>query len=226
MTEKVSKKGGDGYNSSKHSSGNVSKDVIGDTVDSALGGTFGDGNDAIAWAAQDAAVNYISHYPGSPVNRVIDVLAQNEQNQDYLINHALNEHIAALAVMGASLCGARSLLVLKHVGLNIAADPLNYSAVCKIKGAMVVVVGTDPGARTSTGEEDVHWYATQFNLPLLEPATVQGVYTCVKQAFKFSEQAQMPVLVFVPGRIAYQSSLISRIKDDRSKRDFTFKKDP
>jgi indolepyruvate ferredoxin oxidoreductase alpha subunit len=125
---------------------------------------FGDGSDAIAWFEQDACVNYISHYPGSPVNRVIDVLAANENNHNYIINHALNEHIAVLSVMGASLCGARSLLVMKHVGLNIAADPLNYSAVTKIKGGMVIVMGTDPGARTtSTGEEDVHWYALQFN---------------------------------------------------------------
>ncbi len=185
---------------------------------------FGDGNDAIAWAALDSSVNYISHYPGSPVNRVIDVLDKNSDN--YIINHALNEHIAALSVMGASLCGARSLLVMKHVGLNIAADPLNYSAVCKIKGGMVIVVGTDPGARTSTGEEDVHWYAPQFNLPLLEPATVQGVYSSVKQAFVISEQTELPVLVFVPGRIAYQSSLISRQKESLPLRNFSFEKDP
>ena len=100
---------------------------------------FGDGNDAIAWAAQDSDVAYVSHYPGSPVNRVIDVMEkslgqQQEAHQDYKINHALNEHIAALSTLGASLCGARSLLVMKHVGLNIAADPLNYSAVIKIKG--------------------------------------------------------------------------------------------
>ncbi|MCF6190694.1 MAG: thiamine pyrophosphate-dependent enzyme [Cocleimonas sp.] len=191
-----------------------------------LKGTFGDGNDAIAWAAQDASVNYISHYPGSPVNRVIDVLEADLHDESYIINHALNEHIAALSVMGTSLCGARSLLVMKHVGLNIAADPLNYSAVIKIKGGMVVVVGTDPGARTSTGEEDVHWYAAQFNLPLLEPTSVQNTYDCVKQAFEISEQTQLPVLVFVPGRIAYQSSLISRQKEEVSARSFLFEKDP
>ncbi len=189
---------------------------------------FGDGNDAIAWAAQDAGVNYIAHYPGSPVNRVINVLE--ESNHPYIINHALNEHIAALSVMGASLCGARSLLIMKHVGLNIAADPLNYSAVTKIKGGMVIVVGTDPGARTSTGEEDVHWYAPQFNLPLLEPATVQDVYHFVQQAFELSEQARLPILIFVPGRLAYQSSLISRNPSKTIKHDpiqeFSFQKDP
>ncbi len=186
---------------------------------------FGDGNDAIAWAAQDSGVDYVSHYPGSPVNRVLDVLSA-EKSPDYLINHALNEHIAALATLGASLCGARSLLVMKHVGLNIAADPLNYSAVTKIKGGMVVVVGIDPGARSSTGEEDVHWYAPQFNLPLLEPVSVQNVYELVKQAFVFSEETQMPVLVFVPGRIAYQSSLIERNVERHISRKFQFRKDP
>jgi indolepyruvate ferredoxin oxidoreductase alpha subunit len=190
------------------------------------GSTFCDGNDAIAWAAQDATVGYVSHYPGSPVNRVVDVLEQDSEEYEYLINHALNEHIAALSTMGASLCGARSLLVMKHVGLNIAADPLNYSAVTKIKGGMVVVVGTDPGARTSTGEEDVHWYAPQFNLPLLEPATVQEVYNSVKHAFEISEEVQLPVLVFVPGRIAYQSSKITRQQEEIKPPNYKFTKDP
>ncbi len=186
---------------------------------------FGDGNDAIAWAAEDAGIAYFSHYPGSPVNRVANVLSA--ANIDALIiNDALNEHIAALAAMGASLCGARSLVVMKHVGLNIAADPLNYSGVIKITGGMVVVVGTDPGARASTGEEDVHWYAPQFNLPLFEPASVAAIYHTVKQAFIVSEQAQLPVLVFVPGRLAYQSSLIQRLPANAPKRDFQFRKDP
>ncbi len=189
-------------------------------------GIFADGNDAIAWAAQDAGVDYVSHYPGSPVNRVVDVLEQDKQQYNYKINNALSEHIAALATMGASLCGARSLLVMKHVGLNIAADPLNYSAVLKIKGGMVVVVGTDPGARTSTGEEDVHWYAPQFNLPLLEPVDVAGVYDAVKRAFEISEEVQLPVLVFVTGRIAYQSSQITRVQESIKQAEFSFTKDP
>lgn len=187
--------------------------------------SFGDGNDAIAWAAEDAGVTYFSHYPGSPVNRVADVLVKS-QRESLIINHALNEHIAALSAMGASLCGARSLVVMKHVGLNIAADPLNYSGVIKITGGMVVVVGTDPGARSSTGEEDVHWYAPQFNLPLFEPASVDAIYQTVKKAFDVSEQSQLPVLVFVPGRLAYQSNLIQRIDDAPAAKPLQFKKDP
>lgn len=187
---------------------------------------FGDGNDAIAWAAQDAGVDYIAHYPGSPVNRVVDVLSEDASEHRYLINNALNEHIAALSVMGASLCGARSLLVMKHVGLNVAADPLNYAGQIKIKGGMVIIVGTDPGARSSTGEEDVHWYAPQFNFPLLEPTDPQNLYGAVTQAFALSEQLQLPVLVFIPGRIAYQSSLITREAAAERARNFDFDNDP
>jgi len=187
--------------------------------------SFGDGNQAIAWAAQDAGVHYVAHYPGSPVNRVVPEI-ENDSSGRIIINHALNEHIAALSAMGASLTGARSLLVMKHVGLNIAADPLNYAGVSKIKGGMVIVVGTDPGARTSTGEEDVHWYAPQFNFPLLEPVSTQDVYEQVKQAFSLSEKTQTPVLVFVPGRLAYLSSDIQRTTDDYKEPLLVFNKNP
>ena len=181
---------------------------------------FGDGNEAVAWAAEDAGVSFASHYPGAPVARVAEALPRS-----ITVNHALNEHVAALAALGASLCGARSLVVMKHVGLNIAADPLNYAGAVKITGGMVVVVGTDPGARSSTGEEDVHWYAPQFNVPLLEPASVQGVYDAVVEAYRISESTMLPVLVFVPGRIAYQSSLIRRERQPAAPRELRFIKD-
>ena len=183
-----------------------------------------DGNQIIASAALDAGIDFFTHYPGSPVNRVANALERHKPN-DLVINNALNEHVSTLSAMGASLCGARSLVVMKHVGLNIAADPLNYSAVCKIRGGMVVVVGTDPGARSSTGEEDVHWYAPQFNLPLLEPATPQGLYDSIKEGFEISERHRLPVLVFVPGRLAYQSGLVQRSATSRQQRSFSFEKD-
>ncbi len=194
--------------------------MIGNSSETAEG--FGDGNDAAAWAAEDVGVRFVSHYPGSPVNRVADVLAASPC--DITFNHALNEHVAVMAALGASLCGARSLVVMKHVGLNIAADPLNYAGAVRIKGGMVVVVGTDPGARTSTGEEDVHWYAAQFNIPLLEPVSVQGVYETVGNAYAISERLHLPVLVFVPGRIASQSSVISRCRQPVATRVLTFEK--
>ncbi len=168
------------------------------------------GNEAVAWAAAAAGVRYFSHYPGSPVNLVEPTLKRISKDRGAAIvfNDALNEHVAALAAAGASFSGVRSLLVMKHVGLNVAADPLNYIGYTGVKGGMVVVVGTDPGANASTGEEDVHWYVPMMNLPLYEPASPGDAYRAVLEAFDTSERHQLPVLVFLPVRLCYGSEVI------------------
>jgi indolepyruvate ferredoxin oxidoreductase alpha subunit len=164
-----------------------------------------DGNLAIAQAAIESGVSYFSHYPGSPVNQVDKHLRALSQECDASIvfNDALNEHIAVLAAAGASFSGMRSLVVMKHVGMNIAADPLNYIGYTGVNGGMVIVVGTDPGAVCSTGEEDVHWYVPQFNFPLFEPTSVAGIRECINEAFVSSEKADVPVLVFIPAALCF-----------------------
>ncbi|NBT69418.1 MAG: hypothetical protein EBT78_16845 [Betaproteobacteria bacterium] len=166
------------------------------------------GNEAIGYAALHAGVDFFAHYPGSPVNGVEPHLKHlNTQHQRGIIfNDALNEHVAALSAMGASMAGARSMLVMKHVGLNIAADPLNYVGYSGVRGGMVIIVGTDPGANSSTGEEDVHWYAKQFNLPLFEPTHIQEIYDTVIDAFDLSESLEIPVMVFVTGLICHNTA--------------------
>ena len=185
-------------------------------------------NEAIAWGALSAGVDFMSHYPGSPVNLVERYLKKlNKQfNRNVQFNDSLNEHVAALSAAGASYCGARSLCVMKHVGLNIAADPFNYLGYTGVKGGMVIIVGTDPGANSSTGEEDVHWYVPQFNYPLFEPTSVEECYLHTKQAFELSEKHEIPVMVFVPGRLANNVTSINvDIKTTHKKRPFYFKKD-
>ena len=185
-------------------------------------------NEAIAWGALSSGVDFMSHYPGSPVNFVDRYLKKlNERfNRKIEFNDSLNEHVAALAAAGASYCGARSLCVMKHVGLNIAADPLNYLGYTGVKGGMVIVVGTDPGANSSTGEEDVHWYVPQFNFPLFEPTTVEECFAYTQQAFSLSEKHEIPVLLFVPGRLAYNVSTINvEVETAQRKEEFYFEKD-
>lgn len=186
-----------------------------------------DGNEAVAWGAISAGVNYFAHYPGSPINKVEPAIKELATNFSLNIcfNDSLNEHIAALSSAGASYCGARSLLVMKHVGLNIAADPLNYIGYTGVKGGMAIVVGTDPGANSSTGEEDTHWYAPQFNFPLFEPTTVKEIYSFVKNSFEISEKYELPILIFIPGRLCYNSDTITipeNVKKNYSKRKFRF----
>lgn len=185
-------------------------------------------NEAIAWAAVSAEINLLSHYPGSPVNMVErHVKKLNKRfSTNIKFNDSINEHVATLSAAGASYCGARSLVVMKHVGLNIAADPLNYVGYTGVKGGMVIIVGTDPGANSSTGEEDVHWYVPQFNFPLLEPTSVQECYDFTIRAFEISERYEIPVLLFIPGRLAYNYSLVKVSLSNKPKtKSFYFEKD-
>ncbi len=185
-------------------------------------------NEAIAWGALSAGVDFMSHYPGSPVNLVERYLKKLNKrfNRNVQFNDSLNEHVAALSAAGASYCGARSLCVMKHVGLNIAADPFNYLGYTGVKGGMVIIVGTDPGANSSTGEEDVHWYVPQFNYPLFEPTSVEECFSYTKEAFELSEKYEIPVMVFVPGRLANNVTSINiDLETTHNKRTFYFKKD-
>lgn len=187
------------------------------------------GNEALAWAAAEAKVDFFSHYPGSPVNLVEPILKKinQEHNLGITFNDSLNEHIATLAAAGASYCGARSMVVMKHVGLNIAADPINYLGYTGVKGGMVIVVGTDPGANSSTGEEDPHWYVPQVGFPLFEPKNIQDIQKYTLQAFEVSEKYEIPVFLFIPGRIAYHSDLIDiPTRPTPSHKNFQFIKEP
>lgn len=185
-------------------------------------------NEAISWAAAAANVNFVSHYPGSPVNLIEPHLKKLNNRFDRKIefNDSLNEHVAALSAAGASYCGARSLTIMKHVGLNIAADPFNYIGYTGVKGGMVIIVGTDPGAVSSTGEEDVHWFVPQFNFPLFEPTSVQECYDYTIEAFELSERYQIPVMIFIPGRLAYNHSSIKvSLQNNKLNKKFYFEKD-
>ena len=185
------------------------------------------GNQAAAYAAMDAGVQFFSHYPGSPVNKVEPALKKLNQEHNLAIefNDAHNEHIAALAAMGASYSNARSMLVMKHVGLNIAADPLNYAGYSGIKGGLVIVVGTDPGANSSTGEQDVHWYARTFNFPLFEPVSVQEIYDYTRKAYHVSEKYELPVFVFIPVELAHTIAHVKQGNIESNTKKIHFDKD-
>jgi len=168
------------------------------------------GNEAVAWAAAFSGVDFFAHYPGSPVNQIEPALKKlnHRYHLDIAFNDALNEHVATLAAAGASYCGARSMVVMKHVGMNIAADPLNFIGYPGVKGGMVIVVGTDPGATCSTGEQDVHWYVSQTNFPLFEPCSIAEIYSHTTEAFSLSERYEVPVYLFLPARLCFNSDLV------------------
>lgn len=185
------------------------------------------GNEAVAYAAMDSRVKLFSHYPGSPVNKVEPALKSlnSKHGLGIAFNDAHNEHIAALSAMGASFSQARSMLVMKHVGLNIAADPLCYAGYTGVKGGMLIIVGTDPGANSSTGEQDVHWYAKSFNFPLFEPTSVQEIYDNCLAGYKLSEEYEIPVFIFIPVELAHTIANIKRSNLELKHNDYRFNKD-
>lgn len=189
------------------------------------------GNEAVAWAAIEIGLNYFSHYPGSPVNKIEPALKKLDAifKTGVFFDDALNEHVATLSALGASLSGARSMVVMKHVGMNIAADPLNYIGYTGVNGGMLIVVGTDPGANCSTGEEDTHWFIPQINLPLFEPTSVKEIFHYTKEAYAISEKYKTATVMFIPARLCFNTDTITTNAGDhntnKNGKTFSFKKD-
>ncbi|MFY9393136.1 MAG: indolepyruvate ferredoxin oxidoreductase subunit alpha, partial [Halanaerobiales bacterium] len=151
------------------------------------------GNEAIARGAYEAGVTVVSSYPGTPSTEITECVARNYQ--DIYSEWAPNEKVAMEVVIGAAMAGARSLTAMKHVGLNVAADPLFTVSYTGINGGLVIVVADDPGMHSSQNEQDSRHYARAAKLPMLEPADSQECKDFVKTAYEISEKYDTPVLV-------------------------------
>jgi len=131
------------------------------------------GDQAIAIGARTSGVQFITGYPGSPITGILEL---SRLHSDIKCQWAQNEKVALEIGIGASHAGARSLVVMKHVGLNVAADPLFNVAYTGINGGLVIVVGDDPGAKGSQNEQDTRLFAQAAGVPVLEPSTVEEAY--------------------------------------------------
>lgn len=161
------------------------------------------GNEAFARGAMDAGLSLASSYPGTPSTEILEYLARHFSGH---AEWALNEKIALETAIGASWAGRRALCSLKHVGLNVAADPLMTVAYLGVRGGLVVVVADDPGAFSSQNEQDSRFYARFAGLPCLEPADSQEAYDYVRLAFDLSEEFRLPVLVRSVTRVSHACS--------------------
>ncbi|HEY9072077.1 MAG TPA: thiamine pyrophosphate-dependent enzyme [Candidatus Ozemobacteraceae bacterium] len=161
------------------------------------------GAGAAALGAYEAGVGFVTTYPGSPITETFDLLADPANPRPAICRLSINEHVAFHAALGFSLAGGRSLVTMKHVGFNVAADPAHYAGYTGIRGGMVILIGTDPGATCSTGEYDVRFYAFHTHLPLLEPASGQDVHDILREAFAWSEADGLPYVVAIPAGTCY-----------------------
>lgn len=161
------------------------------------------GNEAIAQAAYEAGVTVASGYPGTPSS---EILARFAEYPDVYAEWAPNEKVALEVALGASFAGARALMTTKHVGLNVAADPLFTSSYTGVRGGLVVINADDPSMHSSQNEQDNRHYARAAKLPMLEPCDAAEAKQFLKLAFQYSEQYDTPVLLRTTTRVSHVKS--------------------
>jgi len=158
-----------------------------------LSKTFLMGNAAIAMGALHAGVNLVAGYPGTPSTEILETVAKCNDGSVY-VEWSVNEKAALEVAAGASYAGARTLVTMKQVGLNVASDPLMSLAYVGVKGGMVIVSADDPGPISSQTEQDTRHFAQFAKLPVFDPSTPEEAYEMIQDAFAYSEKYGTPVL--------------------------------
>ncbi len=163
------------------------------------------GNEAVARGLYEAGCSFVSSYPGTPSTEITECAARYDE---IYAEWAPNEKVAAEAAFGASLAGRRSFCGMKHVGLNVAADPLFTLTYTGVNGGMVIGVADDAGMHSSQNEQDSRHYAKSAKAPMLEPADSAEALAFTKAAFELSERFDTPVLLKMCTRVAHSQSLV------------------
>lgn len=173
------------------------------------------GNEAIALGAIHAGVNLVSGYPGTPSTEILETVAKQNKGDIY-VEWSVNEKAALEVAAGAAYAGARTLVTMKQVGLNVASDPLMSLAYVGVKGGMVIVSADDPGPISSQTEQDTRHFAKFAKLPVFDPSSPEEAYKMIGDAFSYSEKYQTPVLFRPTTRVCHGCADVE-IKDSYEK---------
>ncbi|MDY7000641.1 MAG: indolepyruvate ferredoxin oxidoreductase subunit alpha, partial [Thermodesulfobacteriota bacterium] len=161
------------------------------------------GNEAIVRGALEAGVEFVSCYPGTPSSEIPDTFFRLSQEGNFYFEFSVNEKVALEVGGGAALAGARTFVTMKHVGVNVAADPLMTLAYIGTPGGLVLLSADDPGCHSSQNEQDNRYYARLAGLPCFEPATAQEAKDMARDASALSRQYEQPVLLRTTTRVAH-----------------------
>ena len=166
------------------------------------------GDEAIAQAALDAGLSGVYAYPGTPSTEITEYIQASPVTATRNIhNHwCTNEKTAMEAALGMSFAGKRSLVCMKHVGMNVAADCFINAAITGVKGGMIVVAADDPSMHSSQNEQDSRFYGDFSLIPMYEPSNQQEAYDMVYDGFRFSEEMGEPILLRIVTRLAHSRS--------------------
>ncbi|MDO5843936.1 MAG: indolepyruvate ferredoxin oxidoreductase subunit alpha [Methanocorpusculum sp.] len=183
------------------------------------------GNDAVAHACLEAGIDFASGYPGTPSSEVIDRLRA-KKDPWYYVEWSVNEKVAFENALAAGWCGLRSIVTMKHVGLNVAADPLMTSSYTGTNGGFVILSADDPFAHSSQNEQDSRMYAKFAQIPCLDPSNVQTAHDYIKSAWDISEKFKLPVLFRPTTRICHSKSDVLLGDENPSTKKGAFNKNP
>lgn len=179
------------------------------------------GNEALALGAWCAGVRTGAAYPGTPSTEILEELSK---YSEVYCEWSPNEKVAMEVAIGSCLGGARSLVAMKHVGLNVAADPWMTLPYIGVNAGLVLVVADDPGMHSSQNEQDSRYYARMAKVPMLEPADSQECFDMMKAAMDISEKFDTPVLLRVETRISHSRTVVE-YREERQSADFPYEKD-
>ncbi len=169
------------------------------------------GLEAIYLAATDSNVRFITAVAGYPITAVVDYFFEKKEVNNYDIHWFTNEKAAMEASLGASATGRRSLVLVKHVGMNLLSDPLMTAMMHTIGAGLVILAGDDPGAKASQNEQDSRFYGSIAETVVFDPATPLDAYDSLNRAFKISEEAKVPVIMRITDRLEKREQISNRI---------------
>ena len=180
------------------------------------------GNEAIARGAIEAGVTVAAAYPGTPSSEIGDALSRVADAADLHFEWSSNEKVAFEVAFGAAMCNQRSLVAMKHVGLNVALDILNPVSLRGVKGGLVFVSADDPSQHSSRTEQDNRWLAKLNCVPVLEPSSPQEAKDCTRYAFELSERVRLPVMIRTVTRLSHMRSdvTLGPINGERRRAEF------
>ncbi|HHX04099.1 MAG TPA: indolepyruvate ferredoxin oxidoreductase subunit alpha [Tissierellia bacterium] len=164
------------------------------------------GNEAVARALYEAGVTFASAYPGTPSTEILESLVP--YHEDMYVEWAPNEKVALEAAVGASMAGFRAVAAMKHVGLNVAADPLMTVSYTGVNGGLVIVSADDPGMHSSQNEQDNRLYARLAKIPCVEISGAREAAAAIKEAYQISESFDTPVLFRMTTRVCHSKELV------------------
>ncbi len=181
------------------------------------------GNEAIARGAIEAGVAVAAAYPGTPSSEISLNFFQMSRESDLYFEYSVNEKVSLEVAAAAANTGVRAMCVMKHVGMNVAADALMTLAYVGVRGGLVILVADDPFMFSSQNEQDSRYYAKLAGLPMLEPSTIEEAREMTIQAFELSEQLEEPVILRTTTRINHSTAVVSlgAIRPAKTRGDFT-----